>query len=181
MSKLLTFFTERVHSLYFSGFPIHLSEQGEFFGTFIKHRLASRFQPQQDGSAVAMTQCLSPAGHTIEIERLLGLCQASQSPLVLDRFVRVIHLLNYLRLDCPWHTLYLPVSLTLVAGVEAEHGKVFRDILNRLGLEHRFGILLPEALQQQPERLAAIGGNYRRHGFATALAGVDGQLLPLGG
>lgn len=179
MSKLLTFFTERVHSLYFSGFPIHLSEQGEFFGTFIKHRLESRFQPLADGGAVAMTHCLTPAGQPVGIERLLGLCQASQSPLVLDRFVRAIHLLNYMRLDCPWHTLYLPVSLTLVAGVESEHGKIFRDILDRLGLEKRFGILLPAELQQQPEQLATIGRNYRRHGFVTALSGADGQLLPL--
>lgn len=177
VNTLLDFFVKRVHGFYFSSFPIYYSADGTFFGEFMKNRVETRFEVVGPDMAIAQTFCTTPTHIPLELETLLKLCRTSQSPVVLDRFVRAIHLLNFMEQNTPWEKLFLPVSFTLIAGVDTDHGKVFRDILNRLELNHQFGILLPQALANSPDKLEQICRNYHKNGFITALPSTDGDKL----
>ena len=170
MDTLLTFFIDRVHGPYFSNFPIHQTLQGEYVGKFMKHEIASRFRTLNPSRALAELACTSPAGLEINLEDLQRMCRASQSAVILDRFIRSIHLLNLMRQPTRWDTVFLPVSMGLIDGVGQDHGLVFRTILNSLELlRPKIGIVLPDTLLRCPERFAEVAESYRQNGFLIAV------------
>lgn len=187
MDALLQHVVTRVHSQAFSGFPIYRTDGNDYAGEFMKHRIRSRFLPQTGRRLLAVPLCSSPTGAVLPFETLIRLCRASETAVVLDRFVRTIHLLNLMRNDpalpADYDTVFLPVSMALVQGVPADHGKAFRTILERLGWQHTpLGIVLPEALWSQQARWHAVARAYRANGFAIARQ-VPGNphLLPENG
>ncbi len=163
-------FAERVQAQYFSHFPIVADGQGGYAGLFLKHRIESEMLPLGEDSWLARTRYRAPGGQTVREADVIALCRASETAVVLDRFARSIHLLNLSGRVNARQLVYLPVSMALIDGVQSGHGTVFRDILTRLGLPCRIGILLPDELGQQPDRLAAISASYEQNGFVTALA-----------
>ncbi|WP_028535954.1 hypothetical protein [Paludibacterium yongneupense] len=180
MTDLLDFFTSRVQSQYFSGFPIYQSAEGAFYGEYMKIRLFSRFDELGDGQALASLVGLTALGTPIEPATLYRLSPTSQSAAVLDRFIRSIHLLNFLQQPTRYQPLYLGVSSALIDEVHGEHGRTFRDILQRLDLDgHPFGIVLPDELAAAPARRRQIAANYRRHGFLVAVYDAAGGIAPL--
>jgi len=169
MDTLLEYFIERVQRTYFSNFPVYRTPEGRYAGVFMKHYLLTRFDEIGPGCACAGLECLSPGGQTLSIEALQRLCGPIQSTMVLDRFVRSIHLLNFMAQEHPWHTLFLPVTQALIVGANAEHGMVFRAILQRLELEKfQFGIVLPATLRQDHALFSRVCAAYRQHGFLLA-------------
>jgi hypothetical protein len=146
----------------------------------MKIRLLSRFDEFGDGQALATLVGLTALGTPIETGTLYRLSPTSQSAAVLDRFIRSIHLLNFLHGGQHYRPLYLTVSAALIDEVDAEHGRTFRDILRRLDLDdHPFGIVLPDTLAGQPARRDAIAASYRRYGFLVAMNAAGGGIVPL--
>jgi len=210
MDPLLSFYHHRVQQQYFSDFPIQSTEQGEYAGTFMKHRIGTRFI-SIDNNTLATPLCTAPGGQTIDHETLIGLCRVSQSAIILDRFMRSIHLLNFMRQrigalqrvenesdagetkQTPWPqwtpkadpslgtgTLYLPVSLALIRAVSGDHGRVLREILDRLELrQYPFGIVLPHQASVDSALVAEVSRAYHHNGFAVALQREDGAMVPL--
>lgn len=176
MDTELNRFLERVHSHYFSHFPIVPAADGGYAGLWMKYRIHSRFSTPASGIVLAQGRFIAPTGAETGINTLLRLCRVSERALVLDRFVRAVHLLNLLRRDTGSSTIYLPVSMALVQGVPERHGAVFRCIIERLELDRPFGILLPEALGRQPARYRQVADAYRANGFAVS--SDDSWLTP---
>lgn len=184
MNALLTQFLRTVHAEYFMEFPLWSTADGQVMGEFIKVRLSSQFEPARDAAGqslgvLARLQAIAPGGETMADEALTRLTRVSETPVVLDRFIRSLHLLNYLQGGYGEQGLILPVSALLLEAVSHEHGRVFRQIVDRLVTPApRIGFLLPEAYAAQPARLAVLRENYARHGFATFLpAGQEGMVL----
>jgi hypothetical protein len=170
MDATLSRFIERVHSQYFSHFPIEPTGEGDYAGRWMKYRIHTRFSTPQAGVVIAVGRFFAPTGEETDLTTLLRLCRVSERALVLDRFVRSVHLLNLSRYDSGTSTVYLPVSMALVAGVNANHGAVFRAIVDRLELDRPLGILLPTALRRQPAHYRSVAAAYHANGFATAPA-----------
>jgi len=169
MDPLLAFFINRVQRTYFSGFPIYRTPEDTYAGAFMKHRLSSRFEAVGEDCVIAELECVAPTGAMVDIESLQKLCRASQSAVVLDRFIRSVHLLNLMNNPTRRDTVFLPVTQALITGVSHNHGSVFRTILERLELQnHQFGILLPSDLQIDKNRFKQIIQAYQRNGFLTA-------------
>ncbi|MBV8047054.1 MAG: hypothetical protein JO171_07880 [Paludibacterium sp.] len=175
----LRVFINQVQTHYFSHFPIVANAEGGYAGLFLKYRLDSMLTRPYPDIWLASTRFRAPTGQTVREDTVIALCRASETAVVLDRFARALHLLNLMERTTPSQTAYLPVSQALIDGVSDNHGAVFRDIVDRLALPCRIGILLPAALERDPNRLARIAASYRRNGFATALNGVDG-FRPVG-
>lgn len=168
MDPLLKFFIDRVQRTYFSNFPLYKSADNRYTGVFMKHQLNTRFMLIEQDCAIAQLNCIGPNDKPINIEDLQRLCRVSQSAIVLDRFVRSIHLLNLMAEPERWRIVYLPVTQALITGVETGHGQVFGEILKQLGLRStQFCILLPDTLRQDPLRFEQVTQAYQYHGFAT--------------
>lgn len=170
MDRQLKHFIERVHSQYFSHFPILPTAEGDYAGLWMKYRIHSRFDMPERNVLLASGRFIAPTGDETGLETLLHLCRVSERALVLDRFVRAVHLLNLLRRDTGAATLYLPVSMALIQGVPDNHGAAFRAIVDRLAFDRPLGILLPAALGRQPAAYRRIAAAYRANGFAVARA-----------
>ncbi|PXX50986.1 MULTISPECIES: hypothetical protein [Aquitalea] len=183
MNALLTRFLHTVHADYFMEFPLWSTADGQVVGEFIKVRLSSQFEPACDGAGqslgmLARLQAVAPGGEIMADEALTRLTRVSETPVVLDRFIRSLHLLNYLQAGYGGQGLILPVSALLLEAVSQEHGRVFRQIVDRLaGPAPRIGFLLPATYAAQPARLAALRANYARHGFATFLPTGQGAAV----
>jgi hypothetical protein len=175
MNDLLAHFLRTVHREYFMGFPLWCTADGRIAGEFFKIRLESRFRPVlgEQGAPlglVAELLAIGPGGDSIGEQALARLTRVSESPVVLDRFIRCLHLLNFLRKPPGKGRLLLPVSAALLERVEGEHGKVFRQILDRLELPPQVvGFLLPGSLASAPATLAQLRQNYARQGIEVYL------------
>ena len=175
MNALLTQYLRTVHADFFMEFPLWSTADGQVVGEFLKVRLSSRFAPVHDAAGqplgvLAQLHAVAPGGEVLADEALTRLTRVSETPVVLDRFIRSLHLLNYLQAGYGEQGLILPVSALLLEAVSQEHGRVFRQIVDRLaGPLPRIGFLLPAAYATQPARLAVLRANYARHGFATFL------------
>ncbi|TDR73062.1 hypothetical protein [Paludibacterium purpuratum] len=170
----LSFFIRQVQSHYFSHFPIVADADGGYAGLFLKHRVETELRRPRPDMWLAHTRYRAPTGQAVREDTVIALCRASETAVVLDRFARSVHLLNLLSRARPAQTIYLPVSRALIDGVPEGHGTVFRDIVERLALPCRIGIMLPATLAAEPERLARIAASYRDNGFVTALDDIDG-------
>jgi len=176
MNAYLSQFLATVHQEYFPEFPLWSLEDGRVVGEFIKIRLESHFLAASDEHGqwlgrVAGLNAIAPGGENIGSEAMARLTRVSETPVVLDRFIRCLHLLNYLREEHAEGRLILPLSTALLERVNQDHGRVFRQILQRLDLPtSSVGFLLPQALSGQHERLALLQRNYANHGFATFMA-----------
>jgi hypothetical protein len=175
MNDLLAHFLRTVHREYFMSFPLWCTADGRIAGEYFKIRLESRFRPVQDeqGAPLGLAAellAIGPGGDSIGEQALVRLTRVSESPVVLDRFIRCLHLLNYLRKPPGNGRLLLPVSAALLERVEGEHGKVFRQILDRLELPPQaVGFLLPGSLATAPATLELLQQNYARHGIEAYL------------
>lgn len=166
-------------------FPLWRMQDGRFAGEFFKVRLESGFRPVVDMHAqplgrVAELRAIGPGGEQIGVQALSRLTRVSESPVVLDRFIRCLHLLNHLREPQPAGRLFLPVSAALLERVSHDHGKVFRHILDTLHLApDAVGFVLPAALGSAANTLARLHDNYQRHGIAAYLpvAQLSGDAL----
>lgn len=168
MDPLLKFFIDRVQRTYFSDFPLYKNADNRYTGVFMKHQLNTHLTLIEPDCAIAQLKCISPSGGNINIESLQRLCRVSQSAIVLDRFVRSVHLLNLMTEPDRWRLVYLPVTQALITGVESDHGRVFGEILAQLGLRStQFSILLPDSLRQDRQRFEQVTQAYQRNGFAT--------------
>lgn len=188
MNPLLARFLQQVQPAYFMEFPLWSTAAGEIEGEFLKVRLASRFVPALDeaGQALgvlAQLHAIAPGGEPIGGEVLARLTGVSETPVVLDRFIRCLHLLNFLQGPHAGKGLLLPVSAALLARVSQDHGRVFRQIVDQLlQPAPRIGFVLPTAMRGTGAALDLLQQSYARHGFDTYLAppaGVSGHCLLL--
>lgn len=176
MSSLLARFLQQVHPAYFMEFPLWSTAAGEIEGEFLKVRLASRFVPVagEAGQALGMLaqlHAIAPGGEPIGGEVLARLTGVSETPVVLDRFIRCLHLLNFLQGPHVGGGLLLPVSAALLARVSQDHGRVFRQIVDQLLLPSpRIGFVLPLALHTATAAVDQLQQSYARYGFETYLA-----------
>lgn len=183
MNAFLTQFLRTVHAEYFMEFPLWSTADGQVMGEFMKVRLSSHFQAVHDAAGqslgvLARLHAMAPGGELLADEALTRLTRVSETPVVLDRFIRSLHLLNYLQAGYGEQGLILPVSALLLQAVSQEHGRVFRQIVDSLVLPApRIGFLLPAAYAAQPARLAVLRENYARHGFATFLPAEQGDAV----
>ncbi|BBF85342.1 diguanylate cyclase [Aquitalea magnusonii] len=164
-------------------FPLWNTADGEVVGEFLKVRLASRFAPVSDDAGqrlgvLASLHAVAPGGEPIGGEVLSRLTGVSETPVVLDRFIRCLHLLNFLQGPHQGEALLLPVSVALLERVSQDHGRVFRQIVDQLAMpEQQIGFLLPAEYARQPARLQAVRESYARHGFATYVASADDESI----
>ena len=183
MNPLLTRFLHTIHPAYFMEFPLWNTADGEVVGEFLKVRLASRFAPVSDAAGeslgvLASRHAVAPGGEPIGGEVLSRLTGVSETPVVLDRFIRCLHLLNFLQGPHQGEALLLPVSVALLERVSQDHGRVFRQIVDQLAMpEQQIGFLLPAEYARQPARLQAVRESYARHGFATYVASADDESI----
>ncbi|WP_199103995.1 hypothetical protein [Aquitalea sp. ASV11] len=183
MNPLLTRFLHTIHPAYFMEFPLWNTADGEVVGEFLKVRLASRFAPVSDAAGeplgvLASLHAVAPGGEPIGGEVLSRLTGVSETPVVLDRFIRCLHLLNYLHGQHQDKILLLPVSVALLERVSQDHGRVFRQIVDQLAMpELQIGFVLPADYAEQPDRLQALQQSYARHGFATYVASADDESI----
>jgi EAL domain-containing protein (putative c-di-GMP-specific phosphodiesterase class I) len=189
MKDLLTHFLRTVHREHFLSFPLWRMDDGRIVGEYFKVRLESHFLPVADEQArifgqAAELRAFGPNGASIGEQALRRLTQVSELPVVLDRFIRCLHVLNHLRSRDNEETLLLPVSTALLERVDHNHGLVFRQILERLRLPpEAVGFLLPAALAREQTLLARLNRSYIQNGFSAYLplgahAGVL-QVRPL--
>lgn len=173
MNDLLDHFLRTVHRGYFMGFPLWRLEDGRIAGEFLKVRLESCFRPVHHEQGTLLGQAAeliatAPDGTNIGQQALARLTQVSESPVVLDRFIRCVHLLNHLLEETHGSALFLPVSAALLDRVNSDHGMVFRQILDQL-TPATVHFLLPGALAAAPPTLTRLRNNYARHGFQAFL------------
>lgn len=189
MKDLLTHFLHTVYREHFLSFPLWRMNDGHIVGEYFKVRMESRFLPVADEQALifgqaAALQAFAPNGSNIGEQALRRLTRVSESPVVLDRFIRCLHLLNHLRSHAGEEKLLLQVSSALLERINHNHGQVFRQILERLRLPpETVGFLLPAALAREQTLLTRIHRSYTQHGFSAYLplgecAGVL-QVRPL--
>lgn len=152
-------------------------------GEFLKVRLASRFALVSDAAGqqlgvLASLHAVAPGGEPIGGEVLSRLTGVSETPVVLDRFIRCLHLLNYLQGQYQDKILLLPVSAALLERVSQDHGRVFRQIVDQLAMPAlQIGFVLPADYAHQPDRLLALQQSYARHGFPTYVASALPHLV----
>ncbi len=176
MNPLLARFLQQVHPAYFMEFPLWSTADGEIVGEFLKVRLASRFvavadQAGQPLGVLANLHAIAPGGEPIGGEVLTRLTGVSETPVVLDRFIRCLHLLNFLQGPYPGQCLLLPVSAALLERVNQDHGRVFRQIVDQLLMPSpRIGFVLPAAMSTEGDAVGQLQQSYARYGFATYLA-----------
>ncbi|RXZ43587.1 hypothetical protein [Crenobacter cavernae] len=175
MNDLFATFLATVHREYFSGFPLWQTPDGRIAGEYFKIRLGSRFSPVVDAlgqplGRAAELVAVGPDGRTVGESALARLTRVSESPVVLDRFIRCLHLLNHLREPGKHGRLFLPVSSALLERISAQHGRVFRQILDSLSQPPgSIAFLLPGALSHSPTLLARLEANYAAQGFSAYL------------
>lgn len=89
----------------------------------------------------------------------------------LDRLCRTLHALNFAtRPRLGGVRLHLSVHLRLLEAIEADHGKVFAAILDRIGLRPSDVVIeLPEGINARPQLLCCVATNFRRNGYGVAL------------
>jgi hypothetical protein len=173
MNDLLDHFLRTVHRDYFMGFPLGRLHDGRIAGEFLKVRLESRFRPVHHEQGTLLGQAAelvatAPDGTNIGQHALARLTQVSESPVVLDRFIRCLHLLNYLLGGVHEGALFLPVSAALLDRVNRDHGMVFRQILDQL-TPATVHFLLPGTDAVAPPTLPLLRDNYARYSFQAFL------------
>lgn len=103
----------------------------------------------------------------LSVWRLLNNAASDDESIELDRLCRLVHSLNFFR-QAPaaeW-SLFLNVHERLLAAVEGDHGRRFRQVLQTLQLPHERVVLqLPATSTHQRWALAQVAESYRRHGF----------------
>lgn len=89
----------------------------------------------------------------------------------LDRLLRCLHLLNFLRQGAPSSCLLtLNVNARHLVNVSEEHGQFFAEVLAGLGVAtHRICLEIVEDAVDDPLRLLQAVTRYRELGFAIAL------------
>jgi EAL domain-containing protein (putative c-di-GMP-specific phosphodiesterase class I) len=125
-------------------------------GTVVGH--IARVRPFRDDNAVPVEQLFCAAGSDAEIVRM-------------DRLCRVLHATNYHAEGLRPTRLLVPAHPRLLNSVPADHGRVYRKALNRIGLkEAPIVVCLPDPEHLRTMSLGYLIGSYRLHGFEIAVS-----------
>jgi hypothetical protein len=116
---------------------------------------------------LASLHAVAPGGEPIGGEVLSRLTGVSETPVVLDRFIRCLHLLNYLQGQ--YQDKILLLSAALLARVSQDHGRVFRQIVDQLPCRLHASALFCRCLCASAA-VCRLQQSYARHGFETYLA-----------
>jgi hypothetical protein len=117
---------------------------------------------------LASLHAIAPGGEPIGGEVLSRLTGVSETPVVLDRFIRCLHLLNYLQGQYQDKILLLPAAL--LERVSQDHGRVFRQIVDQLLCHRHASALCCRCLAYGNSSRGRLQQSYARHGFETYLA-----------
>jgi EAL domain-containing protein (putative c-di-GMP-specific phosphodiesterase class I) len=187
LNDLVEYFNQRIRAEQGLSQPPLFLQDGRVEGRFAGIRLATLFQPlrrSDDGLAIAghaaeLQACREDGGNTLPAE----LFEHAEGGRVvgLDRLCRTIHMLNYLPGAHEGGYLFLVVHPRHVLGVKCNHGAYFEDVIFRCGLAPERVVItlaMTAAYHDQLPRLLAGLGNYRRHGYATAVGFEQGAGRP---
>lgn len=176
---------EQIYSQHFADFPLFACDGAEISSRFFKFELYSRFRPivsLHDGSLLGHRAALlaqAPDQTQVPAARLFELAGSNSALVTLDRMLRTLHVLNYLRIDpqqC--NSLLLPVDTALLGAVRQGHGRFFEQLLGQLGYRpHRVVLTLRTDALHDPQQYRAALASYREHGFGVALHVNGGMPL----
>jgi EAL domain-containing protein (putative c-di-GMP-specific phosphodiesterase class I) len=162
---------------------------GTAVGRFLRTDLSSVFQPLIDsdsGTCVGHEAFVRAHGlgePDITPWNLFSLVANDEALVALDRLCRTVHVLNFLRAPDVPGRLFLNVHGRLLAAVLEDHGRTFRQAVDKLELDPaRIVIETPEAANLDRTLLALVLSNYRLNGFAVAantlgIADLESLLL----
>ena len=125
---------------------------------------SARVRAWRDGAFVPIDDLFDPARSDTDIVRI-------------DRLCRVLHATNYHAEGVKPTRLLVPAHPRLLQSVTADHGRVYREALEGIGLgAAKIVIALPDPANLRTMSLVYLMGSYRLHGFeiAVSLAHADG-------
>lgn len=160
-----------------SGTRLWADAGGRVQGRYFNATLTSAFQPIRllDSGVVigheGLLRSSSVANEGLCLWKVLDHAASDAESVELDRLCRMLHSINFFRQpEAQGSDLYLSVHARLLASVDSDHGRIFRDILHSLGLpQERVVLQLPSTLSGHPQLLTEAAGNYRRNGFRVAV------------
>ena len=118
---------------------------------------SARVRAWRDGAAVPIAELFDPARSDADIVRI-------------DRLCRVLHATNYHAEGVKPTRLLVPAHPRLLQSVTADHGRVYREALDGIGLtDARTVIALPDPANLRTMSLVYLMGSYRLHGFEIAV------------
>jgi EAL domain-containing protein (putative c-di-GMP-specific phosphodiesterase class I) len=141
--------------------------------------LTSAFAPihAADGARTALLAQLvahDAAGAALPAEALFAGAASDDDLVALDRRARLIHVLNFFRIERAALTICLPVHPRLLAAVTTDHGRAFRRVTDSLGLPiGRVAIVLPALPRGDLDRLVNVVASYRLNGFQVHVTPSD--------
>lgn len=144
-------------------------------GPFLLHTENRRITPSRGDHDLGYLASLSVrlrSGRRVAADTLPRLQLSAPALVAMDRFCRVLHMLNHLLLGREESDLWLHVSLGHVLAVEGEHGRFFEALLKQCGLgPERILLLVPALAPGHPDfsRLARSFANYRQRGYRLVL------------
>jgi EAL domain-containing protein (putative c-di-GMP-specific phosphodiesterase class I) len=166
-----------------AGFGVSTLADGTSVGRFLHTDLSSVFQPLiESGSGrcaghEAFVRAHGGGAREIAPWNLFSLVADDATLVALDRLCRIVHVLNFLRVPAARELrgrLFLNVQGRLLAAVREDHGRTFREALDKLEFEAaRIVIETPEMASPERKLLALVLSNYRLNGFRVA-ANVSG-------
>lgn len=166
------------------GLDVSLDDEGRVVGRFLQARLASVFDPVfqlSDGSvrgARAEVRTVGSRGPGLAPWEVFAAAAGPAELVRLDRLARTVHALAFAAIARPGQALHLSVHPRLLDAVPDHHGRVYRGLLESLGLDGlRVVIELPAIAPGDEARIAPVAASYRRHGFGIAFRPVSRRQL----
>ena len=106
----------------------------------------------------------------VSVEQLFGASRSDAEIVRTDRLCRVLHATNYHAEGLRPTQLLVPAHPRLLNSVPAEHGRVYREALDKIGLKQApIVICLPDPEHLRTMSLGYLVGSYRLHGFEIAV------------
>lgn len=166
------------------GLDVALDDDGRVIGRFLQTRLASVFDPvfELAGGAIrgarADVRTVGSRGPGLAPWEVFAGAAAPAELVRLDRLARTVHALAFAAIARPGQALHLSVHPRLLDAVPDHHGRVYRGLLDSLGLDDlKVVIELPAIAPGDEARIAPVAASYRRHGFGVAFRPVSRRQL----
>ncbi|MEI7445000.1 MAG: EAL domain-containing protein [Burkholderiales bacterium] len=166
------------------GLDVSLDDAGRVVGRFLQTRLASVFDPvfELAGGTVrgarAEVRTAGSRGPGLAPWEVFAAAAGPAELVRLDRLARTVHALAFQAIARPGQSLHLSVHPRLLDAVPEHHGRVYRGLLDSLGLDDlRVVIELPAIAPGDEARIAPVAASYRRHGFGVAFRPVSRRQL----
>ncbi len=166
------------------GSDLFIDARGAVAGGFGPRTLGSAFQwiRRPDGTIVGaqgLLRLVHGADGAEPFDWPLFTGEASDDDLVaLDRRCRTIHTLNFFTQADDGQSLHLCVHDRLLSAVADNHGRVFRRLVDALGVRSdRIVIDLPASVSADPTALAHVAANYSLSGFRVAVNPPSADVL----